>query len=427
MSLSGVSTTIQFPLKRLTGSDLSPFSVEDAEDVIDTEMDLFHEPILISEGSVPPTDSFCLDAFDKVSGERYAISNYDPSCVDFGFLVFPDFVSLIAYLSNTILEIDENARLNGYQLCNGSGQAGSKNEIHEKNISKDIRLAFKKILTDALVNGYSLKHSNLVKKLMKDASATCEIVECGYFGDFIFYDLSDGNELESRLDNDPDFNQERNKISKIRSKLQIKTQIPEEYKMHLRSILSETFDKLTPDTILIAATALEEFSIVGKRVGYDYAGISMKVAKIFERELTIRVFRKWRAEMLNSLGKNAIKSMIEVNADEAPGVDQLLSDYFNKKKKTDLGGMRYIFKMMSEEMSENTIASNFKNFILTFPDPDWLLSGDFLSVLNDISSKYRNGGVHEHVVSFEVCDEAIKRILLDESAVLKRLVLSTEQ
>ena len=98
-----------------------------------------------------------------------------------------------------MLEADENARLIGCRLCNGSGVSGSGKEIREQNITSDIRTALKKIACDALINGYSPIHSNLVKKLMQDASATCEIIECGYFGDLLYYDLSNGNELESRI------------------------------------------------------------------------------------------------------------------------------------------------------------------------------------------------------------------------------------
>ena len=152
--------------------------------MIEEELSTFHEPVFVKKDQIPPSDSFCIDAFDKVSGERYAISNYDPSCNDLGFLVFQDILAAISYISNTLLEDDENARLHGYRLCNGSGEPGSGNKKAEKNITSDMRTALKKTAFDALTNGYSPLHGNLIKKLMQDASATCEILECGYLAIF---------------------------------------------------------------------------------------------------------------------------------------------------------------------------------------------------------------------------------------------------
>ena len=426
LSIHGVSTQIKYPFKRLSGSDQSTFTPEDAQDLINEEFDLFQEPIFITEGEIPATDAYCIDAFDKVSGDTYAISGYDPSCSDIGFLVFPDIVSAASYLSNTTLEIDENSRLNGYRLCNGSGQPGSNDEVAERNITNDMRTALKKIISEALVNGYSLKHSNLIKKLMKDASATCEIIECGYFGDLLYYDLSDGREIESRLLEEHDTPEIKNKISKSRLRLQQNHTLPENQKLLLRSILGDSFLQLTPDTISIAVTALEEFSNVGKRSGYDYAGISMKIAKIFERELTIRVFRKWRTDTINDFGKNAIKEIIERKDTNLSHADKLLSEYFSKKRKTDLGGMRFALRAIIEEIDADTITAKFKQFIETFSNPGWLLSDEFLSILSDISSKYRNGGVHEHIVDFSTCEDAVQRILIGKDCALNKLVMATQ-
>lgn len=427
LSLHGIKTKVLHPFKRLTGPDLSPFSLEDAEDLIQEEFQFFHEPMHIEEGSIPPVDAFCIDAFDKISGFSYAASNYDQSCVDFGFLIFPDFISAISYISNTILEIDENSRVNGYSLCNGTGKPASDDQIRERTVTTEIRKALIKILSNALTSGYSLKHSNLVKNLMQDASATCEIVECGYFGDFLFYDLSDGAEIESRLDEEQRSSKILGKVSKARLKLHSQTKFPEDQVMQLRSCLGETYGELTPDTISIAATALEEFSNVGKRSDYDYAGISMKIAKIFERELTIRVFRKWRTVLLENTGKEAIQALLDLQNADTTEVDNLLCDYFSKKRKTDLGGMRYVLRSLSEKKSQGPIVSKFKDFLNTLSEPQWLLSEEFATILNDISSKYRNGGVHEHLVDFEICGDAVKRILLDENSALKRLVLNTRE
>jgi len=50
-----------------------------------------------------------------------------------------------------------------------------------------------------------------------------------------------------------------------------------------------------------------------------------------------------------------------------------------------------------------------------------------LSILSDISSKYRNGGVHEHIVDFSTCEDAVQRILTGEGSALNKLVMSTKK
>lgn len=433
LAIHGIHTQVQYPFKRVTGADKSLFTPEDADDLIAEELNKFHEPLHIEQNQIPPADSFCIDAFDKVSGERYAFSCYDNTCNDLGFLVFPDVLCAISYISNTLLEIDENARLNGYRLCDGSGAPGSNNELRERNITSDMRIALKKIALDALTMGYTPRHSALIKKLMQDASATCEIIECGYFGDFLYYDLSDGNEVESRVSEIYEDversiqNKILGKIAKSRSKLQQNRVISEEHITLLRSSLGSAFEELTPDSVSIAVTALEEISNIGKRTNYDYAGISMKVAKIFERELTIRVFRAWRSNLINKFDKEDVNSILERNGDDKIGSDKLLVDYFSKKRKTDLGGMRFALNALKENVNYGTVTKSFSDFVFSLQEPGWLLSDEFSQILSDISSKYRNGGVHEHMVDFVTCQDAITRVITGENNALTKLIKATRQ
>ena len=64
--------------------------------------------------------------------------------------------------------------------------------------------------------------------------------------------------------------------------------------------------------------------------------------------------------------------------------------------------------------------------INSMKDGHWLISSDFESLISDISTKYRNGGVHEHLVTYEICQEAVERILVGREPVLKLLLKSTE-
>ena len=55
----------------------------------------------------------------------------------------------------------------------------------------------------------------------------------------------------------------------------------------------------------------------------------------------------------------------------------------------------------------------------------WIISEEHTDLIYEIYTKYRNGGVHEHIISFEVCEEALNRLLLDEDSQLRNLLGAT--
>ena len=54
----------------------------------------------------------------------------------------------------------------------------------------------------------------------------------------------------------------------------------------------------------------------------------------------------------------------------------------------------------------------------------WLLSEEFKCLLNDILKKYRNGGVHEHMVTYNTCREAIEITVTGPNPLLKKFISS---
>lgn len=65
--------------------------------------------------------------------------------------------------------------------------------------------------------------------------------------------------------------------------------------------------------------------------------------------------------------------------------------------------------------------------MFSLQEPGWLLSDEFSQILSDISSKYRNGGVHEHMVDFVTCQDAITRVITGENNALTKLIKATRQ
>ena len=100
---------------------------------------------------------------------------------------------------------------------------------------------------------------------------------------------------------------------------------------------------------------------------------------------------------------------------------------FSKKRKTDLGGMRFALHAITNKVESFSVTENFRDFVFSLNNPEWILSDEFSSILNDISSKYRNGGVHEHIVDFATCENAVSRILIGKDAALEKLIIATQQ
>lgn len=428
---SGVVSVIGTPFKRLTGADRTPLSEDDARELLELQLENSFEPLLIEGGASIPVDAFLIDAFDKISGERFAISAFDASARDLGFLVFPDAIAACAYLIHEILPNDQQVRTNGFHLCHGGGAPGSQDPDREAQVTSSIIIALRKTLHNALTKGYRPEHGLQIRRLMQDATVTFEITEIGYFGDLLFYGTSDGRAVEDRVDcedlEDPedvkDTARQIKKLESARAKIVDLISIPPAVAGLLRKPLGAAFDILTAESRVIAATVVEEFNRTGMRPGYDYAGISMKASKLIERELTIRVFRPWRDAIRKNLGKERLTALRE-QADTQPvdRTEQVLAQWLHKQSKLDLGAMRFCLSGAREASALTPIIMLLKEYLCTMADGGWLSSSNFENVLIDISTKYRNGGVHEHLVTFETCREAVNRILLGDRPILRVLV-----
>lgn len=431
---SGVLSVIGMPFKRLTGANRTPLPEDDASELLESELARSFEPQPIEGNASIPIDAFVIDAFDKVSGERFALSTYDGAYRDLGFLVFPDAIAACAYLIHEILPHDEQIRANGYHLCHGGGSPGSQDPDRESRITSGIVAALRKTLLDALTKGYRPEHGLHIRRLMQDATVTFEVTEVGYFGDLLFYGTADGRAVEDRVDpGDPEDAEEVKeaarqikKLKAARGKIVDQINISPAIVAQLRKPLGQAYEMLTIESRVIAATVVEEFNLTGMRPGYDYAGISMKASKLIERELTIRVFRPWRDAVRKELGKDRISTLREeVDTPPIERTEQVLVQWLQKESKLDLGAMRFCLIEARGAAAATPLRKLLAEYLGTLPDGSWLTSEDFESSLIDISTKYRNGGVHEHLVTFETCREAVSRILLGPQPLLRRLLEAT--
>lgn len=431
---SGIISAIATPFKRLTGANRTPLSEDDANEFLDSELARSFEPLLIEGNASIPVDAFVIDAFDKISGEPCAFSTYIGGYRDLGFLVFPDAIAACAYLIHEILPGDEQTRANGYRLCHGGGSPGSQDPDREARTTSNIIVALRKTLLDALTKGYRPEHGLHIRRLMQDATVTFEITEIGCFGDLLFFGTADGQEVWDRVEaDDPEdldeIKEAARQIKKLRAargNLVDQIKITPAIAAQLRKPLGKAYDMLTVESRVIAATVVEEFNRTGMRSGYDYAGTSMKASKLIERELTTRVFRPWRDAVQKELGKDRLSALRgEADAPPVDRTEQVLLQWLQKQSKLDLGAMRFCLSEARAASATTPLRKLLEDYLGALPDGRWLTSDEFESILLDISTKYRNGGVHEHLVTFETCRDAVNRILLGPQPILRRLMEAT--
>lgn len=416
-SWKNLRTQARFPIKRITGANTVSFEEDDAEEFLHSFEDQQFEPIEISEGNIPSRENYMVDMFDAITGENQALSNYI-DCNDLGFLVFEDIFSFVSYIKKTLLPVDEEVRVQGATLCHGGGISGSNNKEKEELITKSITICMDKLLKEVLRSGYKPYHSLILKDLLNKNTAVIQIKSLGYFADIIFYDLYDEADFSLKVEECDIDEKAKKKFQSLHTRIIQEQELPEDVKLKMVNYLGSSFSSLSTDSQLILSTALNEFENAGKSNYFDYAGISMKIAKVFERELNINVFKKWSKLAKSSFSKEEIKEMlIDRNIYDS---EALLYKVLNKNEKPTIGNTLFLFRSMSG--SSKPLTRHFNNFLVS--KMQWLLSEDFMNLMNDILKKYRNGGVHEHMVTYETCNEAIVKTITGKSPYFEKFIKS---
>lgn len=415
--VEGMTTLVQHPFKRLLGATQSAVPDAEAQQIIDEELE--SEP---TEGYEQPevsevsSDSFVVDAFDKISGDRLSFLMTGGEWE--GPLVFADIVQASCWLLNNFLDFDEEIRTTGTKTCHGPFHPGSNDPEAEAATSSAFRRAVRACLIDALRGGYRPEHSWHLQRLFQDVSAVLEITEAGYVADLLACDEDlltghedDGSPLLIRL-------------KAIKARLDPKTILDPSMLSDLRQHLGQAMELLSSSSVQILCAAMEEMKRIGKKPSYDYAGVSMKLCKTFERELKQQLFDSWCREVRSKIGKKGVK---QLRVDSEPWQDDRTGnaalDFLAKRQKVELGAMRYMLRAVADG-SDHPAIKTLDDFLDSFAGRDWLLSEEHDEALASVSSRYRNGGVHEHLVDFELCSEAMDYVICAKEAVLPTLLKS---
>jgi len=83
--------------------------------------------------------------------------------------------------------------------------------------------------------------------------------------------------------------------------------------------------------------------------------------------------------------------------------------------------MRYLLKAVRDD-SKHPAIQLLNVYLRTFEKFDWLVSDEMDNILSKISSRYRNGGVHEHIIDYRLCQEAFEFLLTGKNAALPKLL-----
>ena len=368
------------------------------------------------EDSVQPgSNSYTLDGFDKITGNIFSWMIHDDPT---GPLLFEDFVDAANWLVKHHLPEDESTRVNGGHLCSGK-ILGSGDHEGERERTKAIRKAVRRIQLDALTRGYRPDHSVRLQRLFQDCTRTLEITIAGYVADLAYFGLPDDYEaarpFAALLDD------ARRQIAASPCLLDARSQA-------LRAALRGAFDELAPETVTILTTALGEYEATGRRPAYDYSGVTLKLCKAIERELKRRVFVSWRTRLNSPAGRVELAAMgrHSTTSGSRDNGGRLLDWLRTGRGTPDLGLMRHCLREAGRG-SRHPVLRDFAAHLKTFEGGDWLGSQDLFERLAAVSDRYRNGGAHDSVVTYELCAEALEHLVNQWPSTLSSVLLATRR
>jgi hypothetical protein len=425
--LRGFLSTIKNPLKRVLGSTQSVLNRREAHMTVERlkgdnkyigwEKENSQFQNIVFDIREIANDSYLVYGFDKVTGDSF--SNNDELVSPY---VFKDIFDALLYFYYVHFDFEYDLRFNGFTHCTYSTEvSGTKDDEKENYIISENREAIADLMESILTEGYTIEHSELLMSYINRTAVSLEIEACGYLGDLAFF-------KETIIEDS--YNQaEDSEISKkiyfaaqsYKDKLSNNIELSETYQNMIKRYLGDSYKNLSIQSECILESAIRQFENSRKIINYDYAGISMKLCKVYERELKNQVFDKWKKEASVSFDKKSVKAFLnQAEANKDRNLVNLLK-FLLGNSKIELGPMKFIIDRVKKDC-DHEVLENLKEYILQLNNDKYLLSEEFMEHCNKISSRYRNGGVHEKIVSYDICKEAFDNILKNEGCYLGLLL-----
>ena len=361
-------------------------------------------------------DSFLIFGFDKIAG--YPFCNNEENVTPY---VFKDIIDAILYFYHSHFLFECELRVDGYYNCQVyEKHEGSKSQEQENKLLSEHKQALQELMETIFTEGYRVEHAGLLRSYINLSTVSLEIEACGYLGDLAIYDenLLKGHTTE---DEDSDI---LNRISKnannYKNKLKSEIVLDERCQKKIMIYLGASYNNVSLESLCILESAINQFESINQRIYHDYAGISMKLCKVFERELNILIFQKWRKNVVANITKPELKVLLKDAEEKGDETTRKLVGWLLKRNKLELGPMSFIIKRIIDQC-DSEILTLFREYILTLSNSSYILSEDFLAVTKKISTRYRNGGVHEKIVTYDICKEAFENILMKNNNYIKEL------
>jgi len=406
-------TIVDLPLGRILRRTTSRLSRDEAQEVAKNEIEsteyrqgAWDKPIDLNKINA---DKYLIFAYDKISGNPFSNDGLEDTPY-----IFSDIFDACSFFYHQLFKFEYDIRLNGY-AHEPSFVEGSNDEKLEDFILDEKKRGIKRLMEDILIEGYKPEHSVHLMNFINKHSPVLNVLTCGYLKDLSIYRDLIFEEAIVNLQKEDETSITK-KLKKMyhssRSKHRNKNMFSKEIRDRLNIWLGNSIQRLDFDSILMLESAISEFENAGKDESYDYAGISMKLCKVFERELRRSVFESWRTDHNLDL---------PLEFDRQDLTLKRISGWLNKTDKLDLGGMQFILNRTNENPN-HAFLDSFREYLSKFPNYNYLLSEELQNDLAIMRTKYRNGGVHESIVTYDICEEALKKIIILPNSALIRLL-----
>ena len=224
----------------------------------------------------------------------------------------------------------------------------------------------------------------------------------------------------------------------------------DEIEKQLKGYLGNSFGLLArdPTSLIIAYSLIAEYEWIesirhsDNKADYDYSGVTLKLAKIVEREINNGLFFGWQLKyFLKKRGMN--KSYLEQISQtrEPNNTESFLAGYLSsslvepkhkpKHKKPrpwlSLNKMQKILSVHPKSPSDSPLHKSLLDYVTTsLHDGVWLISKEFTETLKDIA-QYRNTGAHADVISRLTCSNIYGKIFVGPEPWLKKLLEALQE
>lgn len=301
---------------------------------------------------------------------------------------------------------DRAARIEGRRGPGSIGFEGSGNSALEAAVGNGFRESILEICGRMIGRGYKpsdvLDMAAVVNRIFKSFRVSL----CGNTADILISHLpTEARSTEQLLEElgiDPSLHESL--LTSIKTELD-----PEGEALLLHRIGAASCDCLLPRTKLFLSTALLQFQNLGSSPCLDYAPVSVQIVKALEYEM-----RELASYLVS--GYSGTQS-IDASREE----ETLFFVRENQRDKVSLGSLTYAIKALKSPKApilEYAAKRLFNSGLGMMTERStWRL------ILEDVLKKYRNGGAHEHAISYATCEDCIKDLIgsTDQPGLVPRL------